>query len=93
MSRKSVHPGHAPTGILRGLDEQFFAAYYEHVAPEDLQGYSPENLEQRARRHAELADTHRAGTAAVESSTKAMPASCWWLPTPYRTCSIRSLRS
>ena len=66
MSRKSVHPGHVPTGILHGLDEQFFAAYYEHVAPEDLQGYSPENLEQRARRHAELADTHRAGTAAVD---------------------------
>ena len=66
MSRRSVHPGHSPTGMLHDLDEQFLAAYYEHVAPEDLQGYSPENLEQRARHHAELADLHRVGTAAID---------------------------
>ena len=66
MSRKSVHPGHAPGRIFPGLDEQFLAAYYEHAAPEDLQGYSPENLEQRARHHAELADSRPAGTAAVD---------------------------
>jgi glutamate dehydrogenase len=65
MSRKSEHPGHAPAGALHVFDEQFLAAYYEHVAPEDLQGYSPENLEQRARRHAELADSRPSGTAAV----------------------------
>lgn len=65
MSRKSVHLGHAPAGVFHGFDEQFLASYYEHAAPEDLQGYSPENLEQRARRHAELADSRPAGTAAV----------------------------
>ena len=66
MSRKAVHPEHVPAGMPLGLDEQFLASYYEHVAPEDLQGYSPENLEQRARHHAELADRHRAGTAAID---------------------------
>ncbi|WP_454699827.1 NAD-glutamate dehydrogenase [Arthrobacter humicola] len=66
MSRKAVHPEHAPAGGLLGVDEKFLAAYYEHVAPEDLQGYSSENLEQRARRHAKLADTRPAGTAAVD---------------------------
>ena len=44
MSRKAVHPEHAPAGGLLGVDEQFLAAYYAHVAPEDLQDYSPENL-------------------------------------------------
>ena len=66
MSRKSVHPGHAPAGVFHRFDEQFLAAYYEHAASEDLQGYSPENLEQRARHHAELADRRPAGTAAVD---------------------------
>ena len=66
MSRKAVHPEHAPAGGLLGVDEQFLAAYYEHVAPEDLQGYSSENLAQRAERHAKLADTRPAGTAAVD---------------------------
>ena len=66
MSRKSVHRGHAPGRVFPGFDEQFLAAYYEHAAPEDLQGYSPENLEQRSRHHAELADGRPAGTAAVD---------------------------
>ncbi|MEV5052425.1 NAD-glutamate dehydrogenase [Arthrobacter sp. LAR12-1-1.1] len=65
MSGKSVHPGHAPGSVFPGFDKQFLAAYYEHTAPEDLQGYSPENLEQRARHHAELAESRPAGTAAV----------------------------
>ncbi|WP_104175165.1 NAD-glutamate dehydrogenase [Arthrobacter sp. Y81] len=65
MSHRSVHTEHAPAS-LHGFEEQFLSAYYEHVAPEDLQGYSPENLEQRARQHAELAGGRPAGTAAVD---------------------------
>ncbi|AXJ09240.1 NAD-glutamate dehydrogenase [Arthrobacter sp. PM3] len=70
MSRKSEHPGHAPGGVFPGFDDQFLAAYYEHAAAEDLQGYSPEDLERRARRHAELADSRPAGTAAVSILTE-----------------------
>ncbi len=66
MSRKAVHTEDAPAPGHPGPDQPFLAAYYEHVAPEDLQSYSPENLEQRAAAHRGLAGVRPPGTAAVD---------------------------
>ena len=66
MSRKAVHSEAAPAPGSTAPDQPFLAAYYEHVAPEDLQSYSPENLEERATAHRKLADSRPPGAAAVD---------------------------
>ena len=66
MSGKAVPRDDVPASGIPGPDKPFLAAYYEHVAPEDLQSYSPENLEQRAAAHRKLASRRPPGTAAVD---------------------------
>lgn len=66
MSRETVPRGQAAAAGSFTPGDTFLADYYEHVAPEDLQSYSPEDLEQRAMFHAGLAGTRPAGTASVD---------------------------
>lgn len=46
-------------------DADFVAAYYAHVAAEDLRSYSPETLRERAAHHLEVASQRPPGDAAV----------------------------
>ena len=46
-------------------DADFVAAYYAHVAAEDLRSYSPETLRERAAHHLEIGSQRPPGEAAV----------------------------
>jgi len=61
MARTS---GQTPAGSLEP-DADFLAAYYAHVAAEDLHNYDPETLRARAAHHLELASRRPPGEAVV----------------------------
>ena len=65
MSHKTGPVRHAPVGGKFEPDGQFVAAYYAHVAAEDLQNYSPETLRSRAMHHLTVATSRAPGEAAV----------------------------
>ncbi|MBO1269549.1 NAD-glutamate dehydrogenase [Arthrobacter cavernae] len=65
MSRETAPAARDRAAGLFEANDSFLADYYEHVAAEDLQDYSPETLARRARYHAELAGIRAPGQAAV----------------------------
>ncbi|MFF2299337.1 NAD-glutamate dehydrogenase [Arthrobacter sp. NPDC058127] len=64
MSRETTPPGSVAGGLSQ-TDEGFLAAYYEHVAAEDIHDHSVETLEFRAREHLALAAVRPPGTSGV----------------------------